>query len=66
MATLSEHVAAVQAAIGEARAEGYLFQVWPDSYNDLESVDLIFVRNKRGEDGVMRVDRKAVIETVYV
>ena len=67
MATLSEHVAAVQAAIQAAREDGYLFQGWPDDYDGFASmVDLMFVRNKRGEDGVMRNVERAKIDTVYL
>ena len=64
--TLDEHVAAVQAALGAAREDGYLLQGWPDDYNNPSMVDLMFVRNKRGEDGVMRVESRAKIDEVYI
>jgi hypothetical protein len=67
MATLSDHVAAVQAAIMAAYEDGYLLQGWPDDYSGGATlVDLMFVKNKRGADGVMRNEERARIETVYL
>lgn len=65
MATLSEHVKAVEDALTAAYADGYLFQGWPDDYDNATMVDLMFVKNKRGDDGVMRNIERARIETVY-
>lgn len=67
MATLSEHVASVQAALRAAYDDGYLFQGWPDDYDGgATMVDLMFVKNLRGSDGVMRNIERAKIETVYL
>jgi len=66
MATVSEHVAAVQAALQAARDDGYLFQAWPDVGHIDSHVDLMLIRNKRGSDGVMRNEERAKIGTVYI
>ncbi len=66
-ATLSEHVAAIQAAIKAAREDGYLLQGWTmDWFEDSVEVDLMLVRSKRGKDGVMRNESMALIEKVYI
>jgi hypothetical protein len=58
MATISEHVASVQAAIKAARDDGYL-TCWDFTYDscdmEVKSVDLSFYRVSRGADGFMRV-----------
>jgi len=67
MATLTEHVAAVQAAIRAAYEDGYLFQGWSDIYlEETVHVDLMLIRNERGEDGVMRNVERAEIGTVWI
>jgi hypothetical protein len=64
--SLSEHVTAVQAALGAARLDGYLLQGWTDDYhNDSFGVDLMLIRNRRGLDGVMRNEERALIERVW-
>ena len=68
MATLSEHVAAVQAAIQAAREDGYLLgwdfdHDYSVDYPLVEEVSLSLYRNRRGEDGIMRqVERELVLE----
>jgi len=63
----SEHAAAIKAAIEAARQEGYPLQGWTmDYFEDSVEVDLMLVRNKRGDDGVMRNESMALIEKVYI
>jgi hypothetical protein len=67
MATLSEHVASVRAALQAAREDGYLLQGWPDDYDGgATQVDLMLIKNLRGKDGVMRNVERGKIETVYL
>jgi hypothetical protein len=64
--SLSEHVAKIQAALEAAREDGYLLQGWTDGYhNDSVGVDLMLIRNKRGDDGVMRNEERALIGKVW-
>lgn len=70
MASPSEHAAAIKKAIDDAEADGLLLQLWDVGERTwLEPnpvsvpVDIMLVRNKRGEDGVMRNDFRAKIAT---
>jgi hypothetical protein len=66
MATLSDHVTAVQAAITAAYEDGYILQGWPDDYDGIPTqVDLVFVKNRR-INGVMRNEQQAKITAVYL
>lgn len=69
MATISEHVAAIQAAIQAARDDGYLIE-WDFSYvdwgwagRDVSTVEAHLYRNRRGSDGIMRqVEREMILD----
>lgn len=68
MATLSEHVAAIQAAIQAARNDGYLIE-WDFSYiewydeREVSTVEAHLYRNRRGSDGIMRqVEREMILD----
>ena len=67
-ATLSEHVAAIQAAFQAARDDGCLVE-WDFSYIDwwgereVGTIEGHLYRNKRGDDGVMRqIERELFLE----
>lgn len=64
--TGAEHAEAIRAAINAARADGYLIG-WDFYYVDwwdereVSGVNMNLYRNKRGADGVMRVDERAEV-----
>lgn len=70
MATPSEHVAAIKKAIADAEADGCLVQLWDVTERtwlnpnpESACVDVMLVRNKRGEDGIMRNEFRDKITT---
>lgn len=64
--TGQEHADAINAAIRAARKDGFLLE-WDFYYVDwwgereVSEVNMGLYRNKRGEDGVMRVDERVEI-----
>jgi len=71
MATLSEHVASVQAALQAARDDGYLIE-WDFSHTDwwgeleVSEVRAGLYRNRRDADGIMRVEERANFLEAYI
>lgn len=65
MATLSEHAAAIRAAVESARSDGCLLD-WGFGYGelyDVQFVELALYRTRRDSKGIVRVEeRKEVLE----
>lgn len=66
--TLEEHVSALRAALEAARGDGYLIDFdfeYTEWWGDLQvsSLEVSLYRNKRGADGIMRVEERSAFLT---